>query len=233
MPARSSPGSGSSTQAPRRRPGLLDHARAAGARARADIARHPPPLVEVDHDLQTVAGRVADRGHGGDPVGEPLLGEPDLDGAKARPDERVRIRRALPGRSELAERGVGGDALAGAAEQGRDRDAERLPGEVPQCRLQWPVPAGMERDRLQRPRVLGEGERIAADEQMRELLKAGHRVAAGDTGQAIVGADAHKRGVEALPGGRIPGGVEGGESGRLRRSSSMEVMITSRCGTGR
>ena len=52
-------------------------------------------------------------------------------------------------------------------------------------------------------------QRVAADEQVLELLEAGHRVAGADPGQALVGFDADDRRVELAPRIGVPGGVEG------------------------
>ena len=46
---------------------------------------------------------------------------------------------------------------------------QRLPEQVPQRRLERPVAPGVKRDRLQRPRVPGDGERVPAHEQMPKL----------------------------------------------------------------
>ena len=68
----------------------------------------------------------------------------------------------------------------------------------------------MKGDRLQRAGVRAEGEGIAAHEQVLEGGKAVHGVPAGDPGHALVGVDAHQRGVKARARVRVPGGVEGG-----------------------
>ncbi len=114
------------------------------------------------------------------------------------------------GVTQFAERGVDRQAIHGATEQRRHRVTARLPDQVPQRRLERPVAAGVKRDRLQRACVGGQRQRVAIDEQMLERLKAVHRVAAADPGEALVGLHAHDRGVEPGPRLRVPGGVEGG-----------------------
>ena len=99
--------------------------------------------------------------------------------------------------------------VAGAAQQRGHGDAQRSPGQVPQRRLQRPVAPGVDGDRLERPGVGGERERVTADEQVREGLEAVHGVAAGDPGDALVGVNAHQGGVKARARLRVPGGVEG------------------------
>ncbi len=109
---------------------------------------------------------------------------------------------------ELAGGHVRGQPGRLAAEQGGHRQPGHLAGDVPQRGLQRPVPPGVEVDRLQRPHVPGDPQRIVTDEQVGVRLEAGHRVARPDTGQAGVGLDPYQGGVEPLPRHRVPRGPE-------------------------
>ena len=187
----------------------LHHApRVRRAEAALDVAGHPPPLVEVDDHVEPVTDGGAHGGHDRDPLVEPVARDPDLDRADAALHERQRVLRALLGRPQLAPRRVGGDPLAGAAKQHRDRLARGLPGQVPKSRLQRPVAAGVERDRLERPHVARDRERVGPDEQVLELLEPHHRVAAADADQAGIGVHAHDRRLKRPARHGIPGGVE-------------------------
>ena len=97
---------------------------------------------------------------------------------------------------------------AGAAEQGRDRQAGDLAGDVPQGDLERPVAAGVEVDRLERPDVPGDGQRVLADEQVLVRLEAVHRVARADPDDPLVGLDPDDRRRERAPRDRVPGGRE-------------------------
>jgi hypothetical protein len=68
----------------------------------------------------------------------------------------------------------------------------------------------MQRDRLERAGMGRERERIAPEEQMLVGGEAGHRVPAADSGDALIGLDAHERGLEARSRSRVPGSEEGG-----------------------
>jgi hypothetical protein len=52
-----------------------------------------------------------------------------------------------------------------------------LASDIPQCRLERPVPTGVEVDRLEGTDMPGDGQRILTDEQVLERLEAIHRVA--------------------------------------------------------
>ena len=190
---------------------LVDHpSRRLRVQPGRDVTGHPPPLVEIDHDLQRVPHRLADRGDDGDAGGEPVPGDPDLDRPEAVLDKRCGVLRALCRRAQLAEGGVHREPVDRAAEQRGHRRVERVSGQIPQRRLQGPVAAGVKRDRLQGAGVGGERQGVTADEQVLERLEPVHRVAAGDARDALVGVDAHERRIEPGPGIRVPGRVEGG-----------------------
>ena len=189
---------------------LRDHARRIGRpQPRLDVAGHPPPLVEVDHDLERLPDLVADRGRRGDPLGERVAGNAQLDRAKTGVDERASVLGTLRRRAQLTERGVDRQPVDGPSEQRIHGDAEFLAEQIPQRGLHRPVAAGVKRDRLERPRVTRQQQRIAADEQVLEILEAGHRVAGADARQALVGFDADDRRVELAPRIGVPRGIEG------------------------
>ena len=137
--------------------------------------------------VERVADRLADRGHDGDPVVDGVAGDPDLDRPEPLLDERHGVLGAPIRGAQLAQRRVCRQPIARATEQRRDRDARAPAVEIPECRLERPVAARVKRDRLERAGVGGERQRVAADEQVLELLEAAHRVAAGDSGQSLVG----------------------------------------------
>ena len=68
------------------------------------------------------------------------------------------------GRLQLAAGGVGGDPLARAAEEGRDRQVRHLADDVPERRLERPEAVGVEVDRLDRPDLVRDPQRVLADE---------------------------------------------------------------------
>src|SRR5262249_3001499 len=88
------------------------------------------------------------------------------------------------------------------------RDAMRTPKEVPQRRLERPITPGVKRDRLERAGVRRQGEWVAADEQMLELLKPGHRVTRADSGHTRISLHADDRRDERRAGIGVPGRVE-------------------------
>jgi len=83
-----------------------------------------------------------------------------------------------------------------------------LADDVPQGDLERPVAARVEVDRLERPDMPGDGQRILPDEQVLERLEAVHRVARADPDDALVGLDPHDRGGERAARLRVPRGVE-------------------------
>ena len=239
IPARSSPASGSSTHStPCSDSASIAPARRLRPEAGCDVAGHPPPLVEVDHDLQGVADGVADRRHHRDALRDPVAGDADLDRAEAFVDQSHGIVGALRGRAQLAQRRVRRDAVDRAAQQRGHRRRRARPGQVPQGRLDRPVAPGVKRDRLERPRVGGQRERVAADEQVRERLEAVHRVAAADPGDALVGVDAHERGVKVAcadpgPRRRGSGGRAAAAAARVRIAVIFTAPATSRAAVER
>ena len=135
-------------------------------RARARVAGHPPPLVEVDEDLhrrRRRASRTAATPRRPRRRGRGRCG-PSARGSRASRSSSACSARACRG-AELAQRGVGRQPVDGAAEQRRARDAERLPGDVAERGLERPAAAGVELDRRERPDVPGDPQRVLADEQ--------------------------------------------------------------------
>ena len=110
-----------------------------------------------------------------------------------KPSARRRSARLGPGsrREQHPARRVGRDAVERATEERRDGQPGDLAREVPQRDLERPVAPGMEVDRLQRPDVARDGQRILAEEQVLERLEAIHRVARPDAHDALVGLDPH------------------------------------------
>ena len=104
-----------------------------------------------------------------------------------------------------------------AAEQRRDRQPGDLADDVPEGHLERPVAAGVEVDRLERPDVPRDGQRVLADEQVLERLEAVHRVARPDADDALVGLDPHDRDREASSAARDP--RPPGTAGRAGRRS--------------
>ncbi len=81
----------------------LDHPAGVGdTEAGGDVTRHPPPLVEVDHDLERVVDGLTDRGHDRDALGDPVTGDPHLDGAEPLLDQRPGVAAPDVRRSQLA-----------------------------------------------------------------------------------------------------------------------------------
>ena len=162
------------------------------------------------------------------PVLELARIDPDLE--RAEPFVAQTQRRFGAGRrgQEHPARGIGGDPVAGAAEQGRDREPGDLADDVPQGDLERPVAAGVEVDRLERPDVPGDRQGIPADEQVLVGLEAVHRVARADPDDPLVGLDPDDGRRERAPRDGVPGRREGGSSGTASRSSRMPVMRT--CG---
>ena len=91
---------------------------------------------------------------------------PDLQRPEAFLAQTQRALRPGGGRQEHPARRVRRDPVERPAEQGRDRQAGDLAGQVPQRDLERPVAPGMEVDRLERPDVAGDRQRILADEQV-------------------------------------------------------------------
>ena len=172
---------------------------------RARVARHPPALVQVDHDRHGVTDRLARGGDRGQAVVEAARVDPDLEGAEPFVAEPERRRRPLVGRQEHPARGVGRDPVAGPAEERRHREAGDLAGDVPQGRLEGPIAAGVEVDGLERADVPGDGQRVLADEQVLEGLEPVHGVAGADPDHALVGLDPDDRDREDGPWHRVPG----------------------------
>ena len=96
-----------------------------------------------------------------------------------------------------------------AAEQGSDRQALDLAGDVPERDLERPVPPGVEVDRLEDANVVRDRERVPADEQVLEVREPVHRVAGADAHDALVGLDADDRRRERSSRNRVPRRVEG------------------------
>src|SRR5690606_20082983 len=95
------------------------------------------------------------------------------------------------------------------------RLAVGLADDVPQRRLQRPVPAGVVGDRLQRADVAGDGPGVLADEQVPERREPVHRVARADADDALVGLDTDEGGGERAARDRVPGGGERRVEGQL------------------
>ena len=156
-----------------------------------------------------VADRVARRGDRREAVLEPARIDPDLERTEAliaQPQRRFGARRRW---QEHPARGIGRQAVGRATEQRRDREPGDLAEDVPQGRLERPVPSGMEVDRLEDADVARDGQRVLADEQVLERLEAVHRVARADPHHALVGLDPDDRRGERAARDRVPGGREG------------------------
>jgi hypothetical protein len=172
------------------------------------VARHPPPLVQVGDDDELLA-------HGGPGGPHGLEADTRLRSANSyfyRPKAGRFCRQGGLGTvlraTGLAKRGVGGQAPGGAAEQHADRLPGDLADDVPQRGLQRPVAAGVEADRLDGPHVVGDGQRVPAGEQRLEGLEAVHRVARAVPGDALVGLHRDQGGVEVTAREGVPGRVE-------------------------
>ncbi len=131
--------------------------------------------------------------------------DPDLERPKPLLPEPQRRFRTGRRRQQHPARRVGRDPVARPAEQGRDRQPGDLAGDVPQGDLEWPEATGVEVDRLERPDMPNDGQRIRADEQRLEGLEAGHRVTRPDAHDPGVRLDAHDRRRERPARDRIPG----------------------------
>ena len=140
-----------------------------------------------------------------EPLLEPARIDPDLQRPEALLAQAQRGLGTLRRGQQHPARGVGRDPVGRPAEQRRDRQAGDLPGDVPQGRLERPVPPGVEVDRLEHPDVAGDGQRVLPDEQVLERLEPVHRVAGPDADDALVGLDPHDRHREGRPRHRIPG----------------------------
>ena len=209
-----------------------------------DVPGHPPPLVQVDHDVQAVPDRLAGGPHRGQPRGDILPGDADLHRPEARGPGRQGGFRPLPRALQLAERRVGRHAPAGPAEQHGHRQPGHLAGDVPQRGLQRPVAPGVEADRLDDGRVPGDLQRVAADEQVTERLEAVHGVTGAVPGHALVGLHPDQGGVEPGARHRVPGRAERrvqrqphpvqpdrGDLHWARASSGMATRLTRRADT--
>ena len=173
------------------------------------VAGHPPALVEVDHDRHRIGDRVPCRRDGREPLLEPARIDPDLERREALVAEAERGLGASRRGEQHPARGVRRDPRGRATEQGRDRHARDLAGDVPQRSLERPVATGMEIDRLEDLDLVGDRQRIGADEQVDERVEAVHRVARADADDPLVGLDPHDRGREAAARDGVPGGREG------------------------
>ena len=74
----------------------------------------------------------------------------------------------------------------------------------------------MEVDRLERPDVARDGQRVLADEQVLERLEPVHRVARADADHALVGLDPDERHGEAGPRHGSQAAGKGGSSGHAQ-----------------
>ena len=221
IPARSSPASGSSTHStPNARSRSITRRASAGPSAREmspGIRHHWLRSTMISSRSPTACAHGRHHGH---PEIDPLARDPDLDRAEPVSHERQRIVGPPSRVTQRPPRRVGGQPIGRAPEQRRDRNPASLPEQVPQRRLQRPVAPGMERDRLERPCMPGNGERVPAHEQLSKIIKAVHRVAAPDSDEAGVGLDPHERGLERAAWLRIPGGEERGIERRHEPLSS-------------
>ena len=154
----------------------------------------------------TAALRRRDRG---EPLVEAARVDPDLERPEPFLPKSQRGFGAFRWRQEHPARGIGGQSIARAAEQRRDRDTGDLAGDVPQRRLEWPVPPGVEIDRLEHADVARDRQRILPDEQVLERLEPVHRVARTEAGHALIGLDADDRDRELRARHRVPGRREG------------------------
>ena len=200
-PATSSPASGSSSQ---HDVGSLSRAATAStdsaSRRGRSVPRHAPALIEVDHDLHRRPDGVP---HGLD-RGEAVLDSPAVDPHLQRaetllPERECRLG-TRRGAAAVTRRRVRGEAVQRAPQELRNRDAGRLAGQVPERRLERPVAACVEGDRLQHADVVPDVERVAADEEVDVALEPVHRVARADAREALVGVDEDERRLEGVPG---------------------------------
>ena len=212
-PRRSPPSSGSSSH---RTPSSASSSAIAGhprVEAGRRVAGHPPGRVEVDHQLEPVAHGGPGRADGLEPVRRPVGVDPDLhrpEALVADPDARtplVRRRDARPSRHTPG-------ARPSPRRTGPRRAAGDLADEVPERGLERPVAAGVEGDRLERPDVARDAQRVLAEEQVLVRREAVHRVARADARDALVGLDPDERRRERRP----RDGVPGREERRVERS---------------
>ena len=202
------------------------------------VAGHPPALVEVDHDRHRIGDRVPCRRDGREPLLEPARIDPDLERREALVAEAERGLGASRRGEQHPARGVRRDPRGRATEQGRDGHARDLARDVPQCSLERPVATRMEIDGLEDLDLVGDRQRIGADEQVDERVEAVHRVARADADDPLVGLDPHDRGREARAGRgpRRPGRV--GRAGHQavqadRGDAHVTAVSPTRCGAVR
>ncbi len=188
------------------RPGALRRRR--DVPARLEVARHPPALIRVDHDLESRADGVADRLDDGDIVAPVGVMEPDLHRADPRLAKLDHSRDTLLERKQLCIRRVREQPLRPPAEQLPARRLERAADEIPHGDLRRPWARVVEVDRLAQLVYDLSAERIDADEQPLEELTVRQRVAACVALDSVVAADDHDR--RLLPRARdwVPGDAE-------------------------
>ncbi len=183
---------------------------------RRGVAGHPPALVQVDHDRHRVADGGTRRCDRGEPFLEPARVDADLEGSEpllAQPQGGFGP--FWCGHQHPAG-GVRRQRVGRAAEQRGDRQPRDLARDVPQGRLERPVPTCVEVDRLEDSDVPSDRERILTDEEVLEGFETVHRVARADADDALVGLDADDRhrergsrhGVPRRREGRIEGHAE-------------------------
>ena len=131
--------------------------------------------------------------------------DPDLQGPEAflaQPERRFGPFRRW---EQHPARRVCGDRVRRPAEELGDGLPGDLATDVPERRLERPVSAGVEIDRLEDADMAIDGERVLADEQMLERLEPVHRVTRADADDAFVGLDPDDRHRELGPRHGVPG----------------------------
>ena len=169
------------------------------------VPGHPPALVAVDHQLERIADRVADRPNHGEVVGESRPTEAHLQRRRSPSPTPARATSTISAERPMdTGRGVGADARRVPADQRPHRPVVDLAGEIPQGDVQRPRPAGVELDVGEHRRVAVEVERVLADEVALEVGEAVHRVAGADADVAGVVVDPHDRRREVGARPRVP-----------------------------
>ncbi len=178
--------------------GALDVPRGSG------VPGHPPALVAVDHQLDRIPDRVADRTNHREVVAQRGPTEPDLQRGEAHADHGMG-EVDHPGEWSMdTGRRVGADARRLASHQRPHRLVADLAGEIPQGDIQRPGSPGMELDVGEHRRVAIEVERVLADEVALEVGEAVHRVAGADADVTGVVVDLHDRCRELRARPRVP-----------------------------
>ena len=179
-----------------------------GVPAWRQVARHPPALVRVDHDLERGADRPPHLLDHLDVLAPALGPKPELDGTHSALPQLEDTAGPLVRRDELTGRRICEQALGASAQQAPERQPERLADEIPDCDLDRPWPAAMEIHRLAELADHLGPERVDAREDALELGGVRERVPARVPRQPLVRPYGHERRLDLLARHRIPGRPE-------------------------